>query len=159
MIALRRFRPADAPACGALFHRAVHVGAAEHYTPEQRAAWAPYPDPPPEVLDRLGARLSEEITWIAEAEDGRIAGFMALRSDGYLDMAFVAPERRGTGLAGRLYARIEAEARALGLTRLRTEASHLARPFFARRGWRLDAAQEITRRGVTIPNFRMSKAI
>lgn len=155
---LRRFYETDAAACGALFYRAVHEGAAEHYTPEQRAAWAPWQVPPPEVLERLAARLCEEITWVAEEQDA-LQGFMSLRIDGYLDMAFVAPERRRTGLAGQLYEKIEAAARDLGLTRLNTEASHLARHFFARRGWQLDAAQQVERRGVLIPNFRMSKAL
>ncbi|MFC2968627.1 GNAT family N-acetyltransferase [Acidimangrovimonas pyrenivorans] len=155
---LRRFHSADAPACAALFHRAVHEGAAEHYSPAQRAAWAPYATPPREALDRLAARLSEELTWVAE-EEGALEGFMSLRIDGYLDMAFVAPERRRTGLAGQLYDKIEAEARALGLIRLTTEASHLARPFFLKRGWQVDAAQQVERQSVLIPNFRMSKAL
>ncbi|GHD99812.1 hypothetical protein U879_10750 [Defluviimonas sp. 20V17] len=154
----RRFRETDAPACGALFFRAVHEGAASRYTEEQRAAWAPWRVPPPEVLPRLAAKLAEEITWLAE-EDGALQGFMSLRKDGYLDMAFVAPERMGTGLAGQLYDRIEAAARALGLAHLTSEASHFSRAFFARRGWQVDAPQQIERRGVRIENFRMSKTL
>ncbi|WP_158243194.1 GNAT family N-acetyltransferase [Acidimangrovimonas sediminis] len=150
---LRRYRASDAEACAALFHRAVQVGAAGHYSAEQRNAWAP--EPPP--AGPFGARLARQITWVAE-EDG-IAGFMSLRPEGYLDLTYVAPERRGTGLAAQLYDKIEAEAAALGLAEMTVEASLLARPFLARRGWELVAAQEVERRGVMIPNFRMRKRL
>ena len=155
---LRRFRADDAPACGALFHRAVHVGAAGHSTPEQRAAWAPHAEPPPEVQARSAGRLAEQNTWIAE-EDGCIEGFLSLRPDGHLDLAFVAPERMGSGLAGQLDAKIGAGARALGLARLNPEASHLARPFFLSHGWQVDAEQQVASRGVPLTNFRMSKIL
>jgi len=156
MIEIRPYREGDAAGCGALFHRAVHEGAAGHYSAEQRAAWAPYPVLPPDVEARFDQRLSGQITWVAE-EDGSIEGFMSLRQDGYVDYAYVAPERMGTGLAGELYKKIKASARKLSLNRLTTEASHLARPFFERRGWELMAAQHVERQGVLIPNFKMKK--
>ena len=158
MIEIRLYREGDAAACAALFYRAVQEGAAGHYSPEQRDAWAPYPELPPDILARFDWRLAQEITWVAE-EDGAIEGFMSLRQDGYLDMAYVAPERMGTGLAGELYKKIKASARKLSLNILTTEASHLARPFFARRGWELMAEQQVERRGVLIPNFKMKKVL
>lgn len=155
---LRRFRLTDGTACGDLFHRAVREGAASRYTLEQRTAWAPHDAPSPEQRARFAARLDQQITWVAE-EAGTIEGFLSLRADGYLDLAYVTPERMGRGLAGQLYEKIEAEARALGLSHLTSEASHFARPFFARRGWQVDAPQQIERQGVLIENFRMSKAL
>lgn len=156
MIHIRPYRAGDAPACHALFYRAVHEGAAARYTPEQRAAWAPHAVLPAEIEASFDQRLSGQITWVAE-EAGRIEGFMSLRQDGYVDYTYVAPERMGTGLAGELYKKIKASARKLGLKRLTTEASHLARPFFARRGWELMAAQQVDRQGVRIPNFTMKR--
>lgn len=155
MIVLRRYRDGDADGCAAVFERAVHEGAARHYTAEQRAAWAPPGPRPREAALRFADRLARQITWVA-VRGTDIAGFMSLRPDGYVDFTYVAPEEMGSGLAGRLYERILGEARALGLTRLTSEASHLARPFFARHGWRIDAPQEVERLGVKIPNFRMS---
>lgn len=156
MIRLRRYAPGDAQALFEVFYRAVHEGAAAHYTPEERHAWAPEPRHGPNWPDRL----SRQITLIAET--GRTSGpqgFMTLGRDGYLDFAYVLPEQRGQGISDALHDRMLTEARALGLSRLETEASHLARRFFLKCGWHVTAAQSVERRGVAIANFRMERQI
>jgi len=148
---LRPYRPADAGGLARLFHRAVHEGTAPHYTEAERRAWSPEP-PPPAVWAR---RLGGLVTLVAEA-GGDPVGFMSLRpGDGYLDLAFVAPERRGTGLAARLLRAIEDEARQRGLRRLHVQASHLARPFLARNGWRFVSTGRVMRQGVSLTNHAM----
>lgn len=152
---LRRYGPRDAAATAALMHRAVQEGASARYTAEERDAWSPGPPDP----DAFHPRLASAWTVLAETAEGRLVGFMALTDDGVVDLAFVEPEWQGRGAAGRLYDAILAEARVRGLRRLTTEASHLARPFFTRRGWRLVAEQRIERRGVALTNFRMVLAL
>lgn len=80
---------------------------------------------------------------------------MSLRGDGYLDLAFVAPDWRGKGVAKVLHGGILAVARAKGLACLSTEASRMARSFFLRMGWHLIAAQHLPRNGQVLENFRM----
>lgn len=147
---VRRFRAGEAEAVYTVFRRAVHAGAAAHYSAEQRRAWAPAAVVP----ESWPGWLARERTWVAE-RDGEILGFMLLQDDGLLDMAFMLPEWRGRGVSDALIGAVLAEARRLGLGRLRTEASHLARPFFLRHGWTEEARQEIERAGVTLVNFRM----
>lgn len=77
--------------------------------------------------------------------------------DGHLDMMYVHPAHRGVGTATALLAEIEAAARTQGHSRIFTEASITARPFFERRGFRLVAAQDAKARGQTLTNFRMEK--
>ena len=72
------------------------------------------------------------------------------RARSYLDMAFVHPDHLRQGVASALYSVIEGRARALGLVRLDTEASLLAEPLFAARGWRVTRRQKVVRRGVTL---------
>ena len=60
-------------------------------------------------------------TLVAE-EGGEVVGFTELEGDGYLDM---------------LYEAIERAARDQGSSRIFTEASITARPFFERRGFRV----------------------
>ena len=129
---IRRYRPEDRPACWQIFYRAVREGAAGHYSEAQRAAWAPTPLPALDGYDKLGAQLC----FVAE-RDGALTGFMSLECDGYLDMAFVLPEEMGKGTAAALHGGILAEARQLGLTRMTVHASHLARRFFLKQGWRV----------------------
>ncbi|PWE34330.1 GNAT family N-acetyltransferase [Maritimibacter sp. 55A14] len=151
---LRRYRPADAAPAYALFRRAVHKGAAAAYSAEERRAWAPDREMPADWPARLGAH----ITWLAFHRH-RLAGFMTLARDGHLDLAYVAPEAMGRGVADALYARLEAEARARGLPVLDTAASHLARSFFLRHGWQVAARQSVIRNGVALTNFRMEKCL
>lgn len=152
---LRALTPRDAPACYGLFHRTVHQGTGAFYTPEQQAAWAP---PAPADPAAWAARITAGHARVA-TRWGRIVGFMNMGADGHIDFAYVALEEMGKGTAGRLYAAMEANARAQGLAHLDTEASHLARRFFLKRGWQVDARQTVIRHGVGIENFRMSKTL
>ncbi|MCF6232735.1 MAG: GNAT family N-acetyltransferase [Rhodobacteraceae bacterium] len=154
-------RPYDqtAPGEGAtlygVFFEAARIGARDHYTEGQRKAWAPFDEMPNGWADKL----AQMQTWVAEV-DGEIAGFMGMRTenhpDGYLDLAFVRPRWMGRGVAQALYGIILERARARGLTRLTTHASHLARPFFARQGWRVDYPETVERDGETLERFAMS---
>lgn len=82
---------------------------------------------------------------------------MALGAEGYLDLAFVAPEAARQGVGSALLAGIEEIVRARGITRMTTQASLVAKPFFARHGWQVETRQSVERQGVTLTNFRMWK--
>lgn len=129
--AVRRFAPGDAEATRQVFVRAVLEGAAGRYSEAERRSWVPDPSLPA----GWAAWLDAHHTLVAE-EDGRVTGFMMLERDGYLNMAFVLPERMGQGTAEALHAALLATARDLGLRRLTVLASRYAQGFLARRGWR-----------------------
>lgn len=151
---VRRGSPADIPAMTRLFFASVRDGAGPDYSAEQRAAWAPdLPDP----VD-WEKRLEPQIAYLAEDETG-LAGFMTCREDGYVDLAFVAPDRIGQGVAHRLYEILETEARQAGLTQLTADASARARTFFLRQGWQVERAQKPVVRGVELHNSFMSKRL
>jgi len=151
-LALRLARPDDMPALCRIFHDAIHIGAAMHYDAVQRAAWCPARPEPAAWAERMAG---QSVT-VAVLED-RVAGFMTLRDDGYIDLAFVAPDSAGQGIGTRLLRAVEAEAQARGLTPLTTQASLVARPLFAGCGWSVIRAQTVTRNGITLPNFAMEK--
>lgn len=151
---VRPYRASDRAACKAVFYRAVREGAARFYTEAQRAAWAPFP----EVDEAHPDKLLAQWAWVSE-QDGQVTGFMSLAHDGYLDMAFVLPEVMGKGHAAALYDRLIAKARAKGFSKLTVHASHLARPFFAKRGWRVDEFQLHPANGEVFERFAMSLAL
>ncbi|MCB1493266.1 MAG: GNAT family N-acetyltransferase [Rhodobiaceae bacterium] len=153
-VTVRRFEPVDCDATARIFFDAVHVGAAGHYDAEQRRAWAPERPDGARWLDRL----TGQSTFVAERA-GAVVGFMTLDPSGHIDLAFVAPEAMGQGIAFALYRAVEAEAVRLGLDHLTTEASLVARPFFVRQGWQVVRAQTVERRGVTLSNVRMEKRL
>ena len=152
---VREARAQDAGALAAIFYRGVQIGAADRYSQAQRDVWAGAQP----TADAWAARLDGLLTLVADAGEGPI-GFMSLRlEDGYLDLAFVDPDRRGTGVTRDIYAVLENRARAAGLTQLTTHASHMAKPFFLREGWSVQSGNTIERAGITLENWIMEKAL
>lgn len=149
---IRRLEDSDINPTRRLFHQAVNHGARAHYDAAQRAAWSPKPPDQGVWKDRL----TSQTTFVTTLND-RVIGFMTLADDGLIDLAFVAPDVMGLGIAGGLYGAIEAEARDRAITRLHTEASHLARPFFERQRWTLVGEQSVSIRGQCLTNFVMEK--
>ena len=155
-IAVRNFRAGEEPALRALFHAAVHRLAAQDYTPEQLAAWAPLQHDAAQWAERIRANQP----FIAQTQDGGgIAGFADLQPTGYIDMFFVAPAFAGQGVARALMAHIHAQAAARGIARLHADVSLTAEPFFAAQGFVVEARQEPVRAGVVLRNARMAKAL
>jgi putative acetyltransferase len=149
---IRRYDGSDLDAVITVFQRAIRQTACRDYAPDQVAAWS--------TVDRAAwarARASRP-TWLAVAGT-TVAGFSDLELDGHLDMMFVNPDFAGQGVASLLLATVETAARHQGLPRLFTEASITARPFFARRGFVVDAAQVVEKRGVRLANYRMHKVL
>lgn len=151
---VRSFQSADAIPLGVVFHRAVREGASRRYDRAQLEAWAPEAPTGP----GWEARLAEADTVVAVEGDNRV-GFMNVDDNGYLDLAFVLPERMGQGVSDLLYAVLESRARARGIERLTTQASLLAEPFFFRHGWRVVRRQEVEMSGVVLKNAWMEKTL
>jgi putative acetyltransferase len=148
----------DLPACHALFVASVHGLAGRFYSAEQCAAWAPLGEMALAQRADWAKRLGRAWACKAVGDDGQLAGFAWLCHDGEFDMLFVAPEYAGQGLAQRMIAALEAEARAAGLTAFTAWASHGARPVFERAGYRGVRDNRVVRHGVEIDNCLMSKA-
>lgn len=157
-VAIRPFVAGDAAVAARLFYDSVRAGADGSYTADQRAAWAPAVPAP----DDWGARLAAMSTLVAvrrRAAREEMLGFMARDSQGHIELAFVRPDRIGTGLGGRLYDALEARARADGLTRLTADASMGMRRLLESRGWRVVRAQRPVREGVALTNYAMEKVL
>lgn len=150
---LRPYRPEDAAHLARVFHRAVRQGTGAHYSLVQRLAWSPRAD----GGAAWHARLCGIETVVAEGPGGPV-GFMALNmAESFVDFAYVDPSVRGRGVGAALYAVIEGRARTSGLSRLQTEASRVAEPFYRARGWVVLHRQVVRRRGIGLPNALMEK--
>ena len=144
MTTIRPYRAEDRASIALVFYRAVREGTAAHYSAEERAAWAPSPDPGLDHADKLLTQWC----YVAEA-DGQLTGFFSMDDTGYLDMAFVLPEVMGNGTAAALYDTLMARARTAGLTRFTVKAAHQSRQFLSRRGWQFDRMETFTEDGET----------
>ena len=153
MLDIRPYVPADCDPTIEIFQRAIRQTASKDYNPAQVAAWSTVND-----REAWGQRRLSRPTWIAE-HDGKPVGFSDLEPDGHLDMMFVHPDHQGIGVASLLAAKVEAEARALGLQRIFVEASITARPFFERRGYTLLGPITVEDRGQSFLIFGMEKLL
>ncbi|HAD86302.1 MAG TPA: GNAT family N-acetyltransferase [Rhodospirillaceae bacterium] len=149
-IALRPYHRWDAPILARLFLRAVWGGAKRRYSRRQRHAWAPRLP----ALSDWRKRLEGQTILVA-ARHHRAVGFMTLRNDGVLDLAFVDPAFTGRGIGGLLLRKIIETAKVRGLERLHTDASLVAYPLFRRHGWTVVRRRTVRRRGVNLINLRM----
>ena len=88
-----------------------------------------------------------------------LAGFISYDDDGYIDLMFTAPHRTRAGVASALYLEVESRLSAMGVCELFTKASLVARPFFERQGFTIEAEESMERRGVVLRGYRMRKRI
>lgn len=151
-LSIRSYRPGDLDAVIAVFRAAVRGVPPSDYTPEEVGAWAELD------RDRWAERRASRPTWVALLGKS-VIGFADLEPDGHLDMMYVHPDHQRAGVATALLNRVEAAARARGLSRISTEASITARPFFERRGFAVVAAQAVEKSGLLLRNFRMLKVL
>lgn len=137
-----------------LFFDAVHNIDDTLYTREQKSAWAPQP------IDYSAwqTHLAKNQTFLAIIKN-RLAGFIELKSDGYIYCFYVAPlwQRQGVGKA--LYRHCEKKATNRGLVRLSTHASLAAKPAFLRLGFSVVQENQALCRGMVLKNFLMQKDI
>lgn len=149
---IRPLHSRDANRAVLIFYDAIINGAADAYTLDQRRAWAgPAPD-----VDGWQNRLEGVSGFVAEQSE-QILGFMTIDTCGYIDLAFVHSDHIGTGVGSQLYAAVEEWAVDRQIPHLTSDASIKAEPFFTRKGWVINAKQDVIKNGVTLSNFRMSK--
>jgi GNAT superfamily N-acetyltransferase len=142
---IRTATPADAPAL--LSNMAAGIDSYRVWAP---ANWTP-PQSPPDILERLQARLGEDHVWVLTAWEGpNLAGHVSLSlvsgedpepaPEGMINLwqMFVAPAWQGRGLATQLMAAAVTEAGRRGYRRLRLwtpQGAAQARRFYEREGW------------------------
>jgi putative acetyltransferase len=146
------YEPTDLDATIAIFLGAIRQVASKDYERAQIEAWAQVD------RDLWGKRRLSRPSWVAVL-DADVVGFTDLEPDGHLDMMYVHPDHQGIGIATALLATVEGAANAQNLSRIFTEASITARPFFERRGFSVLASQRVKIRGQTLTNFRMRKTL
>lgn len=154
VIEIRLFQIQDVEQVAQLFHETVREVNIRDYSSSQVKAWAP---------DDIHFRnwieeCSSRFTYVAD-DDGLIAGFGDLEPNGHIDTFFCHKQYQRCGVGSQIYRAIEAKALELGASRLFTESSITAKPFFQRMGFSIVKEQEIFCRGETFINYAMEKLL
>lgn len=142
---------ADHPALSTLMFAAIQAN--QHYTPQQRNAW----QSEPKRVDQWPDRLHNQVVYLAWESEVPV-GFLSLRDDGYLDLAFVAPEQQGRGVFRQLYQHLENENRPRH-PYLWTHASLAARPAFEAVGFSVVQEESVATGGQVLRRFEMRKEL
>jgi putative acetyltransferase len=151
---IRLFRAEDSNQIAQLFHDTVREVNICDYSSRQVKAWAP------DNLHFINweSRGSAGFTYVAD-DGGVIAGFGLLEPNDHIDCFYCHKNYQRRGVGSQIYQAIETQAVALSISRLFTEASITAKPFFQRMGFAVVKTQEVTCRGETFLNYVMEKQI
>jgi putative acetyltransferase len=153
-IHIRLAEASDIPTIQALFRETVLQVNARDYTEEQVSVWALQAD-----LDFLWMEKLSETHFLLAILDERLAGFGSLTTDCNIEMLYTAVDAQGKGVASRLLAELEAEARRRGYDWLVTDASLTARQVFEKCGFELVREQTVALRGAPFTNYKMMKGL
>ena len=149
---IRLFEPEDTRQIAQLFHDTVRQINIQDYSQKQVAAWSP-----DDIYFRNWSKIcSARFTYVAIKND-KIIGFGELEVNGHIDCFYVHHLYQRQGVGSKIYQTIEIKARELKLTRLFTEASITAKPFFVNQGFVVIKQQQVFCRGVAFINFLMEK--
>ena len=152
---IRRYTEGDLASLAAVYRASVEHGGRGHYTPEQIRIWASFADD----LEHFEDVVNKGVTLLALSDDEQLAGFAQLHPVHHLSLLFVAPAFMRQGVATLLYQALEARARVAGEEVLTTDASLVARPFFARMGFVVVERETVVRSGLELDRFRMKKVL
>ncbi|MGB3649724.1 MAG: GNAT family N-acetyltransferase [Rivularia sp. (in: cyanobacteria)] len=150
-IEIRLFDKQDAEQIARLFHQTIREVNINDYSLNQVKAWAP-----DDIYFRDWVSVcSERFTYVAD-DNGTIAGFGELESDGHIDCFYCHKNYQRMGVGKKIYHAIEAKACELKI-HLYTEASITAKPFFLRMGFSIMKKQQVECRGESFINYTMEK--
>lgn len=153
-LSFRPYLPKDAEATAELFVASIMELGPEEYSADQCAAWASAA----EDVAAFGEKLGGMLTILAEAK-GELVGFASLKDNKQLEMLYVAPEHAGNGIGKALLGVMELLARQRGADALTADASEVAREFFVRFGYEMQARNTVMRADEWLVNTTMKKSL
>jgi len=155
-IKIRQYKPDDAKSLALIYYHTIHNINIQDYTEEQVNAWAPYDS----VEDYSGwqRKLAKVKPFVAVIDELPV-GFAEFEEYGHIDCFYVHHEWNGKGIGSKLMAAIFEKAAVQNISRIFSEVSITAKPFFEAKGFKTVKEQTVTLRGVEMTNFVMEKML
>ena len=154
MMHVRAVQPADAETLAEVYRDAARGLGAQAYSPPQIEAWASFPDD----FETFRLHILQGLALVSMA-GSEFAAFGQLDPSDHVALLYTATRFARQGHATAVYRQLEASARAQGVRRINTTATHLSRPFFARQGFQLCATAHNAYKGVAFELFTMAKSL
>lgn len=125
------------------------------YSQEEVEDWASCGDD----LSKLESMIKTHYFIVAVNQQLQIVGFSSIIPQGYLHSMFVHKDFQGEGVATLLLKEIERYAVTVGITRITSEVSITARPFFEKRGYTVEVEQKRRANQLSLTNYWMAKSL
>lgn len=104
-------------------------------------------------------RFAESLPLVAEI-DGQVVGFIEFKFDkevGEIDCFYIQSNYQGKGVGQALFDKVLEVAKLNDIKEIRVFASHIAKPFFAKQGFKVIRENSVVRSNVTLENWLMVK--
>lgn len=137
-----------------LFVETIEAVCPRDYSPEQITVWTSSID----NKERWINKLTNQYVLLAVVDE-MIAGFASLEGDHYLDLLYVHKDFQRQGIADHLFQELLKEAKRRGTTRLESDVSITARPFFEKKGFETVKENRNVIKGVEIVNYHMKRLV
>lgn len=136
-----------------IFYRSVHGLGIQCYSKDQCEAWAPS-----DFDTYYWSMRIKNLKTIFAVVNTKKVGFISYRNDGYIDFLYLLPEYARKGIGQELFDFAEMELLSkVSVSKLFTDASYLAKPFFEKNGFRVTHKNQVNLRGQELVNFTMEK--
>lgn len=112
-----------------------------------------------EDLSKIEEMIKTHYFIVAVNHQSQIIGFSSITPQGYLHSMFVHKDFQGIGVATKLLEEIERYAAEKRISRITSEVSLTARPFFERKGYVVEVEQKRKANQLSLTNFWMAKEI
>lgn len=152
---IREAQQTDTIALKELFQNTVLAVNSKDYSQAEVEDWASCGN----NLSNIKERIETHCFVVAVNQQSQIVGFSSITSQGYLHSMFVHKDFQGEGIATMLLEEIERYAITAGITRITSEVSLTARPFFEKKGYVVEKEQKRKANQLSLTNFLMAKEV
>ena len=147
---VRKLRKGEEKEAWELFYNTIHNVNIRDYTESQVEAWAPA-----DFDVNIAIQKIRDIDPFVVIMDRKIIGYGDIQPDGLIDHFYCHHEFQRQGVGSALFGAIEKEAEKNGISRMYSNVSITARPFFEAKGFSVEKEQTVKVRDQQFINFRM----
>jgi putative acetyltransferase len=152
---VRKAIPGDVNELKELYFGTITTVSRKDYNEGQVKAWASTT----ERTETLLRKVNEQYFFVAENDDKKITGFASLDKTGYLDLLYVHKDFQRMAVAKELLKKIIDTAVELNISKLETDASITAKPFFEKHDFVTLQQQTVTINNVDLINYKMERTL
>lgn len=152
MIVIRDYQPQDSKALAKIFENAILAIDNRIYSTNQKQAWIG------NHSDEFWQHRFEKTLPFMAVIGNRVVGFIEFGFDdgiGEIDCFYIEPKFQQQGVGQALFEKVLSVAKGNNVYQINVSASHIAKPFFEKQGFKTVQKNSVERSGVILENWLM----